>query len=309
MTIVHLGGLGDLVVSLPVLDVVRAGWPAVAVRFIGTVAGGDVVSLTTGEVVCSDIWGEPQRGLIARVGSAPPASMGPCDLIIDLWACGTRAEHFAAVTGGEYLAMPPHPGSVESGDMTKRTWRWACSALGLGVTYRQPELSPGADRVADVAAYLAGRGVHVPYAVISPGAGATYKCWPLDGFAEVGRRLKADLNIGRVWQLGPREVGRDVVVPPDAADYVAREWGVADVAALVANAAVYVGTDSGISHVAAWTCGRDGRRTPAVILYARLNLAAWASRSGWVTTLAMPTQEPAALARDDVLAAVKGRLR
>ncbi len=87
------------------------------------------------------------------------------------------------------------------------------------------------------------RGLGRPVLAIHRGAGAPAKRWPASGFAEIVRRWRGDV----VELLGPAECGDDPL--PGARP--ARGWSVPDVAALLARTDVYLGNDSGITHLAA----------------------------------------------------------
>jgi len=85
--------------------------------------------------------------------------------------------------------------------------------------------------------------------VIHPGSGSSAKNWT--GFSALAARW---LRHGRViWILGPAD---ETVEVPSAVDLI-RNQPLADVGALLQRAPLYVGNDSGISHLAALagTCG------------------------------------------------------
>jgi ADP-heptose:LPS heptosyltransferase len=73
-----------------------------------------------------------------------------------------------------------------------------------------------------------------------------------------------------------------MAAPAGSADYVCREWGIRDVAALIGGASVYVGNDSGLSHVAVWAAGSQRPRTPCVLVFPRLNIRNWGTNRPWV---------------------------
>ncbi len=92
-----------------------------------------------------------------------------------------------------------------------------------------------------------------PIVVIHPGSGDREKCWPLAGFVELGRRC---LNAGHrvVFVLGEVEHDR---WSPEQFEQVVRDFEIVDMprpdelAALLASADVFVGNDSGPTHLAA----------------------------------------------------------
>lgn len=98
------------------------------------------------------------------------------------------------------------------------------------------------------------------YAVIHPFSGSPRKNWPLGLFQEAARLLTPHIEVN--WCTGPEE-------PLDGAHRFSR---LADLASFLAGAAVYVGNDSGPSHLAAAV------GTPAVALFGPTDPRIWAPR-------------------------------
>jgi heptosyltransferase-3 len=120
------------------------------------------------------------------------------------------------------------------------------------------------------------------FAVIHPFASSFKKRWPMEKFREVGRRLKMPVR----WCAGPEEELADAVRIDDL--YELGCW--------LARARVYIGNDSGISHLAAAV------GTPTIVLFGPTDPAVWAPRGSHVL-YPMDTIEPA-----DVVAAVEAAL-
>lgn len=100
--------------------------------------------------------------------------------------------------------------------------------------------------------------------VIHPGSGGTKKNWPLENFVELTNRLQSrgrDVS----WLLGPAEEG--LAVPHNVATL--RPESVSEAAQLLAGARLYVGNDSGMSHLAA-AVGCSG-----IALFGPTNPAVW----------------------------------
>jgi heptosyltransferase-2 len=103
---------------------------------------------------------------------------------------------------------------------------------------------------------------------IHPGSGSPRKNWPAERYAELVRRLSPD----RPWLLllGPADEdgGRALAGVPGAV--VARDLPPRAVGAIVAQAGVHVGNDSGLTHVAAaWGA-------PTIALFGPTDPAVWA---------------------------------
>jgi hypothetical protein len=119
------------------------------------------------------------------------------------------------------------------------------------------------------------------FAVIHPFSGGKTKNWPLTSFQEVARLLPLPVR----WCAGPEE-------PLDEA---IRFNDLGDLARCLATASLYLGNDSGISHLAA-ACG-----VPVLAIFGPTNPAVWAPRgphvriAGWDWTPERVAAEAAAL--------------
>lgn len=117
------------------------------------------------------------------------------------------------------------------------------------------------------------------FAVIHPFASSPQKRWPLEKYEEVARGLGMPVR----WCAGPAETLPGAIRIADL--YELGCW--------LATARVYIGNDSGISHLAAYV------GTPAIVLFGPTDPAVWAPRGSRVLH-PMDKIEPA-----DVIAAVK----
>ncbi len=107
--------------------------------------------------------------------------------------------------------------------------------------------------------------------VIHPGSGGAGKNWPLERFVAVARTLESQ---GRSvhWSIGPaeREAGMD-------APGVKLDTGaLVELAGALAAARLYIGNDSGITHLAAAV------GCPTVAVFGPTEPAVWAPRGGHV---------------------------
>jgi heptosyltransferase-3 len=138
-------------------------------------------------------------------------------------------------------------------------------------------------------------GVAVPTAVsrgttvIHPFSGGVRKNWPLCRFLEVAAQLPCKVE----WTAGPEETLPENLHPVRFANLL-------ELAQWLAGASLYIGNDSGITHLAA------AAGIPTLALFGETNPAVWAPRGPLVQVLNhTPIQE---LAVEAVLAAVS-RLR
>jgi heptosyltransferase III len=111
------------------------------------------------------------------------------------------------------------------------------------------------------------------FAVIHPFSGGPKKNWPLENF----RALAARLPLTVKWSAGPDEV----------LDHAVRFNDLYELGCWLATARVYVGNDSGISHLAAAV------GTPVLAIFTCTDPRVWAPRGAHVTVLENPSVEEA----------------
>jgi hypothetical protein len=163
----------------------------------------------------------------------------------------------------------------------------ACAELAPEASGPLPPLAFSAEEQAE------GRrrteGLDGGFVAVHPGSGSPAKNWPFDRFVELTRRLAR----GRPWllALGPAEA--DAVPPPDAV--VARDWPVRVLGAALARAGLFVGNDSGASHLAA------AAGAPTVALFGPTDPEVWSPVGPRVVAVRAPGRE---LTRLDVSAAL-----
>lgn len=111
------------------------------------------------------------------------------------------------------------------------------------------------------------------FAVIHPFSGGPKKNWPLENFRELAARLPVAVQ----WSAGPDEPLDEAVRFDDL--YALGCW--------LSTARVYIGNDSGISHLAAAV------GTPVVAIFTCTDPRVWAPRGAHVTVLENPSLEEA----------------
>jgi hypothetical protein len=129
------------------------------------------------------------------------------------------------------------------------------------------------------------------FLAVHPGSGSPDKNWPAERFVELARRL----SDARPWLLvqGPAE--ERMAVPPDA--IVARDWPLRLLGATLARAALFVGNDSGVAHLAA------ASGAPTLTLFGPTDPAIWAPVGPSVASVRAPGGVLTGLSVDAVVAA------
>ncbi|MCX6620389.1 MAG: glycosyltransferase family 9 protein [Acidobacteria bacterium] len=104
--------------------------------------------------------------------------------------------------------------------------------------------------------------------VIHPFSGSPRKNWPMEYFRELAARLPLPVE----WCCSPEES------LPGARQFD----NLRELAEWIGGARLYVGNDSGISHLAAAV------GTPSIVLFGATDPAIWSPRGGWVQVLRAP---------------------
>ncbi len=110
--------------------------------------------------------------------------------------------------------------------------------------------------------------------ILHPGSGSDRKNWPEANFLKLADHLR-DRDITFSWLLGPAE--QYFRIP--SRDSVIREDSLVKLAGLLSGASVFVGNDSGISHL----CASLGVRS--IVLFGPSDSAVWAPRGEHVSII------------------------
>ena len=132
------------------------------------------------------------------------------------------------------------------------------------------------------------------FIAIHPGSGSPAKNWPAARFAALARTLSP----ARPWLLvqGPADAAAAALLAREPGAVAARELPARALGALLAHAGLYVGNDSGVTHLAA-ACG-----APTLALFGPTDPAQWAPVGPRVTVIRAPGGRMDHLEVDEVIA-------
>lgn len=224
-----------------------------------------------------------------RTGGPVEAAVAAADVVVAytrsapaLEALGRRARRLVA------RDPAPPPGGPHASE-------WLAGALApLGIEARAepPPLAFTAPERAAAAALTSA--MPDGFLAVHPGSGSRAKNWPFERFAEAASRLSP----ARPWllPLGPAE---EEIETPEGAR-LARDLPLRTLGAVLARAGLFLGNDSGISHLAA-ACG-----TTTLALFGPTDPALWAPVGRAVRTLRAASGRLEDLGVDDVVAAATG---
>ncbi len=284
---IHSGALGDLILSLPVLQTLRRD----EAEQIDLFAAGERARFLAGRSVVNNGHSLDSGQFAALFNDQIDADSVPSELrdslsgyedIVSAYPSEKFTRNLKAVTGRGHLrdvdVQPDHidHGGCHASEFLHRQLFGMLAATPLPqVTATDADKAEGAKLLGEAAG---DRGV-----VIHPGSGGKdgRKCWPLDSFLALADALSSGgrqvcFVLGEVeaeWMdSGDRERLADKY--PTLTDLSLEQLG-----GVLASAGAYVGNDSGPSHLAA------ALGTPTVALFGPTNPAVWAPRGPRVHVL------------------------
>jgi heptosyltransferase-3 len=247
--IIRPGGIGDCILSLPAMEHLRSDYTEVWVPS----AVVPLVRFAAARAIAStgiDLLGlpgvEPPLGLIETLRSF--------DSIVS-WYGANRAQ-FRDEVGAPGLPFQFLDALPQAGTQVHAADFFLKQGGGQGIAVPRIECGPasGGD-----------------FAVIHPFSGSARKNWPLDRFREVAACLGMPVR----WCAGPEEELDDAVRFENL--YELGRW--------LASARVYIGNDSGITHLAAAV------GTPTVAIFGPTDPAMWAPRGERVSVVSGKFEE------------------
>jgi heptosyltransferase-3 len=275
--VIHPGALGDVLLALPALAHLARRAPgarrvlAVAPRLAALLDGSAYVE----ETIHLEALGLHR---LFTAAADPPAlqAFAGYDAVVSWLGAGdaTYREHLGAIAERLGCRIVIARAAPSAGLGRHAAWHLVDTLAALGpppAALPAVRLTAGAGERDWAAGWLEERGLAPgTVAVLHPGAGSPAKVWP--GFPTLARRL-AILGLPVVLVTGPAEAGRVVGLAaaaglPEAR--VARDLSLRQLAALFERAAVFVGNDSGLSHLAA------GVGCASLVLFGPTDPAVWA---------------------------------
>ena len=255
------GAIGDLIVSLPALECLRADYLEIwaAEQNLPLIRFADAVR-SIGSTGLDMLEFDAAPGVVERLRSF--------DSIVSWYGAG-RPEFRDAVArlGLPFQFFPALPSGCHAVDFYLKQvggGGGAAPHIDCPSILKEPPRKAAAARI--------GR----PTVVIHPFASNARKRWPMEKFREVARRLNMPVR----WCAGPEET----------LDGAVRIDNLYELGCWLARARVYIGNDSGISHLAAAV------GTPTIVLFGPTDPAVWAPRGPNVRVLdRMESVEPAAV--------------
>lgn len=281
------GAIGDFIATLPVLQALRAQWPAACLEIWGyphiaelAVAAGlaqTVVSLDRAEMARFFV---PEPSFT----DAQVAAVRSFDLVFNYLHDPVGQVRSNLLLAGAKQVLSGSP-LIKRGHAVPFLLE-PLQALALYENDLVPTLDFPAEMRARGRERLRALGLRGHPVAVHPGSGSPAKNWPVERFVEIVRRLREK---GRevVLVLGEADAAEAAVFARELPELpVLTELALVELAPALAECAAFLGNDSGIAHLAAAV------GLPVVALFGPSNADVWAPRGrGGVRVLRAPEGE------------------
>lgn len=257
------GALGDFIVTLPTLALLRRQWPESRIELVGNPMAAE---LGRREGLIDAVHSQHEARWSTLDGGAeinPEFSrwLAEFDLVLSFWPDpeGELGRFFPQRQGQTFLQGAPWPQRAPAAAHYAET----LSRLGIAVTAE--------DR------FYRLKRVDVPLranarqrVAIHPGSGSPRKNWPIVRWQALAEWLAAERETELVFVAGAAEEGVNSVAELARFGSIARDLPLVELAARLGECELFLGHDSGVSHLAA-ACG-----VTCVLLFGPTDPAMWA---------------------------------
>jgi heptosyltransferase-3 len=284
------GALGDFIVTLPTLRLLRQRWPDAHIEVLGhprlaeialqryylnairSVNHGPLSAFFTPRAVLDPTW----MDYVGSFDLVLSYFYDPDDLFrLNLQRCKP----------GRILTHSPRV-PEEFGRPAARHFAGMVEPLGLALAGdASSELFPSPEDAAAARAFLTGLAPGTRLVAIHPGSGGETKNWPVESWAELGRRLigaSPETALLLVEGEADAEPARFLLEAWKELPHLRARWlPLPMLAALLRETALFLGHDSGITHLAA----ASRRDLPVIALFGPTDPAIWAPPRAGVRVL------------------------
>jgi heptosyltransferase-2 len=298
--VIRGGAIGDFILTLPAIRLLREAFPQAHLEILGY---RHIVALAEGRGY-ADGARSIEYGAMAAF-FVPGADLAP-DLV-EYFASFQQVVSFLYDPSGFFEMNLRRagvknflPAFVRFDDSAHAAQQLArpLESLALYLESHAAVVQPSADDRARAQALAAHPG---PLIALHPGSGSARKNWPVAQWIALAAVLRASRPEARLVVVGGEadhaQIAAMSAAHPDAV--IARDLPLPVLAALLERAALYLGHDTGISHLAAAV------GTPCVLLFGPTDPAIWAPANPGVEVIVAPEGDLARLDHDAVLTVVE----
>jgi heptosyltransferase-2 len=278
--VIRGGALGDFLVTLPLLRLLRERWPAARIELLGHPRLAEPAVGRFYLDAARSVNHGPLSAFFTPRAVLDPAWMdyfGSFDLVLSYFYDPDELFHtnLRRCEPGHLLAWSPLV-PKNFGRPAARHFAEIARPLGLELGKEiNGDLVPSPGDLDGARAFLSGLKPEARLVAIHPGSGGESKTWPAENWAELGKRLAGASGVTLLLIEGEADT--------EAAARVAEAWQdlrlvrarllpLPVLAAVLGRAALFLGHDSGITHLAA----ASRRDLPVIALFGPTDPAGWA---------------------------------
>jgi heptosyltransferase-3 len=286
------GALGDFVVTLPTIRLLRRQWPDAHIELLGHPRLAEIALKRHYLDAVRSVNHGPLSAFFTPRAVLDPAWMdyiGGFDLVLSYFydPDGLFVLNLERCDPGRILTCSPR--------MPDRFDRPAAchfarilEPLGFGLDHAASEVFPTPEDDAAADAFLTGLKPGTRLVAIHPGSGGETKNWPIQSWAELGRRLAGfapDLALLLIEGEADAERARFLMEAWKDLPLLRARWlPLPILAAILKKMVIYLGHDSGVTHLAA----ASRRDLPIIALFGPTDPRVWAPPRAGVQVLKAP---------------------
>lgn len=273
--LIHAGAIGDFVLALALLKGLKAAWPNAKLHALcrcrlacffarrGFLAGWKHLEQPTYlPLFSSDLPADPGLRSYLNSFNAIITMLGDAD--------APTSQHLRRLTQSDLFCIDPVLRQATEQQQLHITDQWLSDLADQGLRIPRELATRNSELSTHYSARVSGASAENRI-LIHPGSGGLAKCWPLENFEALAERFRA-ARMGVHFMIGPAEVER---FDEESRQRLTRtcpvlyEEDVCDAAEHVAGAAVFIGNDAGLTHLAAFL------GVPTVAIFTATDPAIW----------------------------------
>lgn len=301
--VIRGGAIGDFILTLPSIRLLRESFPAAHIEILGY---RHIVALAEGRWYADAARSIEYRGMAGFF--VPGAELEPA-----------LAEYFASfqqvvswlydpekffennVRRAGVKNFLPAFATLDDSEHAARQLARPLQALALYLDDHAATIHPSPEDRAFADAFLGES--RAPVIALHPGSGSARKNWPLERWRELAARLRERQPAARLLLVGGEADTAQLTALTGTwtggESLVARDLPLPHLAAVLARCQLFIGHDSGISHLAAAV------GTRCVLLFGPTDPDVWAPGNAGAQVLAAPAGDLAALGVEEVWARIE----
>ena len=287
MLVIHQGALGDFILALPALEILRKTFPQARSVIMGYPR---ILELVEHHFYAEEILSIDQQGMatfFVREGGLNTSLsrfFNEFDLIIVFGKNGegTLIGNLKRVCQGQILHINPFPLWDQRVHLTDHLLK-ELSGYGFSISETMPKLYLNESDQTFGKKFWREKGLTTEdrseVIVLHPGSGSKRKVWPSERFLDLVDYLRERLHSRLLIVLGPAE-GAEIRKtfermerePGDTVPILAKGLSLLQLASVMAECRLFIGNDSGISHMAA------ALGLPVVAIFGPTDQKVWSPR-------------------------------